>query len=235
MNGEQPALDILVFGAHADDAEIGMGGTIVKHTAQGYRVGVCDLTYAEMSSNGTVELRQKEAERASDILGLTVRMNLGLKDRGLFLTQEHMDAVTSVIRTYKPKKVFAPYFQDRHPDHVHCSHLVEQAVFNAKLRKMMPELTPWTVGQLYFYYINDVHDIDLMVDISDVYDRKTAALEAYRSQFEAPGEGKDVVSTPLNQSYLERVAARDRLLGQQRNVAYAEGFASKLPYLVHLF
>ncbi|OBA05765.1 bacillithiol biosynthesis deacetylase BshB1 [Paenibacillus polymyxa] len=227
-------LDILIFGAHADDAEIGMGGTIAKHTAAGLKVGVCDLTRAEMSSNGDVDTRMAEAEQASKVLGLAVRTNLGLPDRGLYVTPEHVAAVTAEIRRHAPKVVFAPYWEDRHPDHVMCSKLVEEAVFNAKLRRFMPESPAVQVEQLYFYFINDIGRTDLIVDITEHYDAKEQSLLSYASQFQA-APGKDTVSTPLNQGYVERVKARDSLLGQRKLISYAEGFASKTPYLVKLF
>ncbi|OXM88039.1 bacillithiol biosynthesis deacetylase BshB1 [Paenibacillus rigui] len=229
------SLDILIFGAHPDDAEIGMGGTIVKHTSQGYRVGICDLTYAEMSSNGTVETRQEEAAKASDVLGLALRSNLGLPDRGLWIGPEPIASITREIRKHKPRIIFAPYWEDRHPDHIACSKLVQEAVFNAKLRKYEPDTEAHNVEQTYFYFINDVVEADLLVDISDVHQQKMDALKAYRTQFESAAAGNNYVATPLNQGYLERVEAKDRMLGQKRMVPYAEGFISKLPYLVHLF
>ncbi|RUT36056.1 bacillithiol biosynthesis deacetylase BshB1 [Paenibacillus zeisoli] len=225
-------LDILIFGAHADDAEIGMAGTIAKHVEAGLKVGICDLTQAEMSSNGTVELRKQEAEHASTILGLTLRTNLGLPDRGLYITPDHVAAVTSVIRDYAPRVVFAPYWDDRHPDHVQCSKLVEEAVFNAKLRRMMPDKPPVLVDELYFYFINDWRTPDLIVDVTDYYETKEKSLLCYESQFTP---GKDGVATPLTQGYVERVKARDALLGQRKLIPYAEGFAVKTPYKVHLF
>ncbi|AET61373.1 bacillithiol biosynthesis deacetylase BshB1 [Paenibacillus terrae] len=227
-------LDILIFGAHADDAEIGMGGTIAKHTAAGLRVGVCDLTRAEMSSNGDVDTRMAEAEDASKVLGLAVRTNLGLPDRGLYVTSENVAAVTTEIRRHAPKVVFAPYWEDRHPDHVMCSKLVEEAVFNAKLRRFMPEQPAVLVEQLFFYFINDIGRTDLIVDITEHYGAKEQALLSYASQFQA-APGKNTVSTPLNQGYVERVKARDSLLGQRKLIPYAEGFASKTPHLVKLF
>lgn len=228
-------LDILIFGAHPDDAEIGMGATIYKHTSAGLRVGICDLTRAEMSSNGDVDTRSREAEEAARILGLAERTNLELPDRGLFVCKEHIDAITLEIRRARPRIVLAPYWQDRHPDHVACSHLVKEAVFNAKLRRYLPQSEPVLVERLLFYFINDVHDTDLVVDVGEYYTRKTDALSAYRSQFTAAGPGNDYVSTPLNQSYLTRVEARDRLLGQKLNLTYAEGFVSLLPHEVNLF
>lgn len=228
-------VDILIFGAHPDDAEIGMGATIAKHVRAGRKVAVCDLTRAEMSSNGTVEIRRQEAQAASQALGLAFRSNLGLPDRGLFLSREQIDPIVREIRKYRPRLVFAPYWQDRHPDHVMCSHLVQEAVFNAKLRNYMPEVPAVTVEQLYFYFINDVYEPQVVVDVTDCYEAKRQALRAYRTQFAPVGAGGDFVPTPLNQGYLERVEARDRLLGQKHLIEYAEGFASKLPYRVDLF
>lgn len=227
-------LDILVFGAHADDAEIGMAGTIAKHTAAGLKVGLCDLTAAEMSSNGTVDLRKAEAEQAAELLGAVVRTNLGLPDRGLYITEEHVSAVTAEIRRFAPSIVFAPYWEDRHPDHIACSKLVEEAVFNAKLRKYMPDKPAMPAPQLFFYFINDLGRTDLVVDVTAHYSVKEQALSCYRSQFEKkPGE--DVVSTPLNEGYIERVRSRDMLLGQRRLIPYAEGFATKVPFAVEMF
>lgn len=227
-------LDILVFGAHADDAEIGMAGTIAKHTAAGLKVGLCDLTAAEMSSNGTVERRKQEAQEAADLLGAAVRTNLGLPDRGLYMNGEHLAAVTAEIRNYAPDIVFAPYWEDRHPDHIACSRLVEEAVFNAKLRRYMPDKPAVPAPLLYFYFINDLGRTDLIVDVTDHYTIKEQALSCYRSQFEkTPGE--DVVSTPLNEGYIERVRSRDMLLGQRKLIPYAEGFASRVPHTVDYF
>ncbi|MFC0214824.1 bacillithiol biosynthesis deacetylase BshB1 [Paenibacillus chartarius] len=229
----QEGLDILAFGAHPDDVEIGMGGTMAKHAAAGRKVGICDLTYAELSSNGTPLLRQQEASEASGILGLAMRSNLGMPDRGLRGDQAQIDAIVRELRLRRPRVVFAPYWEDRHPDHVRCSQLVQEALFNAKLRKYMPELPAVNVEHVYFYFINDVAAADVMVDVSDVYEKKLASLRAYRSQFERTGS--DTVQTPLNQVYVERVEARDRLLGQKRSVPYAEGFVSKAPLLIGLF
>ena len=226
------SLDILIFGAHADDAEIGMAGTIAKHTAAGLKVGVCDLTRAEMSSNGTVEHRTEEAEQASRILGLSCRTNLGLPDRGLYVTPENVQAVTAEIRRHAPRIVFAPYWEDRHPDHIMCSKLVQEAVFNAKLRNYMPDMPSVQVKETYFYFINDIGPTDLIVDITEHYEQKEASLHCYRSQFE---QGAGIVSTPLNQGYIERVRARDSLLGQRSFIPFAEGFATITPYVVKQF
>lgn len=231
----EETIDILVFGAHPDDAEIGMGATIAKHVRHGNKVVICDLTEAEMSSNGTVELRRQEAQDAAKVLGLSGRVNLQLPDRGLFVNQEQIDLIVEVIRKYRPRIVFAPYWQDRHPDHITCSYLVQEAVFNAKLRNYMPHLPAVAVEQTYFYFINDVYEASVMVEVTEDYEAKRAALRAYRTQFTTVSNMTDAVKTPLNQGYLERVEARDKLLGQKHLVEFAEGFVSKLPFRVGLF
>ena len=225
-------VDMLAFGAHPDDVEIGMAATIAKHVQAGVRFGVCDLTFAEMSSNGTVELRQREAAEAAKAMGLAHRSCLGLPDRGLTGSPEQIAAVVREIRRLRPRIVFAPYWNDRHPDHNAASRIVEEAVFSAKLRRYLPELEPVEVEQIFYYYINDVADVGLVVNVSEWYEAKRRALSAYRSQFEP---GPDAVATPLNNRYVERVEARDRLLGGQRGWAYAEGFAAKRPFEVKLF
>jgi N-acetylglucosamine malate deacetylase 1 len=188
-----------------------------------------------MSSNGNKESRKQEAEAASKILGLTARTNLGLPDRGLFICQEQIEAIVLEIRRFKPRLVFAPYWEDRHPDHVLCSQLVQQAVFNAKLRKYLPDAPATTVEQLYFYFINDVHATDLMVDVSDFYTHKLDALRAYQTQFLAAPIGEEYIPTPINQGFLQAIEDRDRLLGLKHQMSFAEGFVTKLPHIVNLF
>ncbi|CAI6081007.1 bacillithiol biosynthesis deacetylase BshB1 [Cohnella sp. JJ-181] len=225
-------LDLLVFAAHPDDAEIGMGGTIAKAARAGQRVGMYDLTYAEMSSNGDPDTRQLEAVRATELLGLTVRGNLGLPDRGLRPGTEQADKLVEVIRRHRPRVVFAPYFEDRHPDHAACSRLAEEAVFNAKLRRYMPSSDAWTAEAFVYYFINDMHAPRLVVDITEYQSLKMEALSAYRSQFAPMDETRDWVPTPLTAGYLDHVAARDRLFGAPHRLAYAEGFIPKGPLLV---
>ncbi|MFC7392653.1 bacillithiol biosynthesis deacetylase BshB1 [Scopulibacillus cellulosilyticus] len=225
---EQVKLDILAFGAHPDDVEIGMGGTIARHTSKGFKVGICDLTKAELSSNGNVILRQQEASNASDTLRLSIRENLGFPDRGLTLDDKKIAKIVDIIRLYEPRIVFAPFFEDRHPDHGHCGRLVEEAVFSAGIKKYQgtQELPSHKVQDLYFYYINGFHKADFVIDVSDVHHVKMEALKAYRSQFML---SKDGVETPLTNGYLETVESRDRLYGKETGTLFAEAFKSKKP------
>jgi N-acetylglucosamine malate deacetylase 1 len=224
-------LHILAFGAHADDVEIGMGGSIAKLAANGKRIGICDLTDADLSSNGTIELRKQEAKKAAEILGVTERLSLGLPDRGLLLREEFIREIASVIRRFKPQIVFAPYFEDRHPDHGNCARLVEEAVFSAGIRKYQTEnyQEAHKVSRVYFYMINGFHKPDFTIDISNTMENKIAALNAYESQFE---QTENSVQTPLVNGYIESVEARERLFGQQVGVNFAEGFKTKVPILL---
>lgn len=219
-------LDILAFGAHADDVEIGMGASIAKFVHMGKKVGIYDLTDAELSSNGTVETRKLEAKKAAEILGVNIRETLSLPDRGLYLNPEYIKKMAAVIRKYQPTIVFAPYFQDRHPDHGHCARLVEEAVFSAGIRKYSVDenLEPHRVKSLYFYMINGFHEPDFVIDVSDFMDKKIESLQAYSSQFM---KDESTFNTPLVNGYIETIEARERLFGKEVEVAYAEGFKRK--------
>jgi len=230
-NMEASKLDILAFGAHADDVEIGMGGTIAKFAAKGKIIGICDLTRAEMSSNGTVETRMQEAKEAANILGVRVRETLDIPDRGLFLNDEYIKEIVRVIRRYRPELVFAPYIIDRHPDHGSCARLVEEAVFSTAIRKYDEQagLDAHRPKAIYFYMVNGFHKPDFVVNVSEFMDKKLDALHAYESQFRKNAAAFD---TPLINGYIETVEARERLFGKEAGVVFAEGFLSKKPLLI---
>jgi N-acetylglucosamine malate deacetylase 1 len=225
-------LDILAIGAHPDDVEIGAAGSLLLAVKQGKRVGILDLTYAELSSNGTVERRQAEAAEADKRLGLAARYNFGLPDRGLErVRDEAISRVVDLIRQTRPRVVLAPYWQDRHPDHESVSRIVREAVFSAGIRLFTGEqsLPAYRPSQLLYYFINTTVTPNVVVDVTPVYAQKMEVLRSYRSQFEKE-EGS--VSTPLNNGYLELVEYRERLFGQQAGVTYAEGFVSAAPYVL---
>ncbi|MCJ2146171.1 MULTISPECIES: bacillithiol biosynthesis deacetylase BshB1 [Bacillus] len=225
-------LDILAFGAHSDDVEIGMGGTIAKYTKKGFQIGICDLTQAELSSNGTVETRKSEAALAADILGASSRISLTLPDRGLFPSQAAIREAVAVIRKHKPKLVFVPYPKDRHPDHGHAAEIVEEAVFSAGIHKYEDaEKQPaHKVQNVYYYMINGFHKPEFVIDISETINQKKDSLAAYQSQFT---RSRQSVETPLTNGYIETVEAREKLLGKEVGVAYAEGFFSKRTLLLN--
>ncbi|MCS1351010.1 bacillithiol biosynthesis deacetylase BshB1 [Mechercharimyces sp. CAU 1602] len=218
--------NILAFGAHPDDVEIGAGGILAKHTSAGYRAAICDLTAAELSSNGNPILRQQEAEQASHLLGLHTRINLGIADRAI--GNHHSEDVAAVIRRLRPEIVLLPFGSDRHPDHVAAHHLIQAALFDAGIgKKEIGGLPPHRVNKVYCYFINQIAEPDIIVDISDVYEKKTKAIHAYQSQF---FRGTEEVATPLNQgTYLQMIQGRDQLWGHQIGVSYGEGLATLRP------
>ncbi|WP_332693270.1 bacillithiol biosynthesis deacetylase BshB1 [Halalkalibacter lacteus] len=225
-------LDILAFGAHPDDVEIGMGATLAKYVEAGYRVGICDLTKAELSSNGTVEIRQKEAKRAGEILGLKIRIQLTLPDRGLkTITDDQLAEVVSIIRKYKPAAVFAPFHVDRHPDHGACTDIVKEAFFNAGIKRYQcaDHLHAFRPDDLYFYFINGYEHPDFVIDVTNFIENKKQALLAYESQFV---KTSDSVDTPLTNDYISVVESRERLFGKEVGVTYAEGFKTMKPLVV---
>jgi len=229
---ENKQLHILAFGAHADDVEIGMAGTIAKLASEGKRIGICDLTDADLSSNGNVMLRKEEARLAAEILDVPVRTSLCFPDRGLILNEDYIRKIADVIRTYKPQVVFAPYFEDRHPDHGNCARLVEEAVFSAGIKKYKTDECndPHRVEKMYYYMINGFHNPDFTIDISTFIEKKLEALRAYKSQFEYTEQS---YKTPLVNGYIETVEARERMFGKMVGVTYAEGFKTKVPLLLN--
>lgn len=228
---EATKLDILAFGAHSDDVEIGMGGTIAKYSAKGMKIGICDLTEAELSSNGTVETRRIEAVRAAELLGVDVRDNLLLPDRGLYVSEESIKKVANVIRKYRPKVIFTPYYIDRHPDHGNCSKIVEEAFFSSGIRKFETgeDFPAYRPSKMFFYMINGFHKPDFVIDISSYMDKKRDSLNAYESQFQ---KNDDTFETPLVNGYIDTIEAREKLFGKEVGVSYAEGFKVNTPLIL---
>ena len=224
--------DVLAFGAHPDDVEIGMAGTIAKLTKLGYKVAICDLTEAELSSNGDTTTRRKEAEKADEVLGVKKRFNLSLPDRGLYLHEGAIKEVVQLIRMTKPSIVFSPYEIDRHPDHGNCTKIIEEAVFSAGIRKYSSSSNyeAHKVKNVFQYMINGFHKPDFIVDISETINDKQLALEAYESQF-TPGESG--VVTPLTNDYVNSVIAREKMIGKEVGISFGEGFMSKKPLLLN--
>lgn len=220
-------VDLLAFGPHPDDLEIGLGGTLAKHAALGHRVGLCDLTRGELASNGSPEERVKEAEAARQVLGAIWRENLGLPDRALGTDRDHTRRAVELIRRSRPRAVALPYWQDRHPDHSAAAAMLRDAVFNAKLSRYQAASDPWQVEWTCFYFINDAAPVSFVVDVSEHYDTKRRALACYRSQFSLGGVN---VETRLNSPrFNQLVESRDAQFGALAGVAFAEGIVVTEP------
>jgi bacillithiol biosynthesis deacetylase BshB1 len=225
-HGQKPGVDLLVFGPHPDDLEIGLGGAIAMHASRGMRVGLCDLTAGEMGSNGTVEERLAEAEAARVVLGAEWRENLRLPDRRIGKDPAHLDHVVSFIRRHRPRVVAAPYWSDRHPDHVASSTLLTEACFNAGLARYPSDAPAWRCEWLCYYFINDGATPSFVLDVSGHYERKQRALDCHVSQFRAAGATPTRLNTPL---FRQMIESRDAQFGALAGVRWAEGVIVRDP------
>jgi bacillithiol biosynthesis deacetylase BshB1 len=221
-------VDLLAFGPHPDDIEIGIGGLVARHARLGFAVGLCDLTAGEMGSNGTVEERLKEAEAARAVLGARWRRNLRLPDRALGTDAAHARAVASLVRGARPRAVAVPYWSDRHPDHVAASRLLTDGVFNAGLRRYDADGEAWKPEWICYYFINDAAIPSFVIDVSEDYVVKRRALACHESQFRPSERG--AVQTRLTSSrFTQLIESRDAQFGALAGVAFAEGIVVKDP------
>jgi len=221
-------LDVLVFAAHPDDAELSMGGTIARFTCDGLKIGVVDLTRAELSTRGNVKTRAKETATATKILKLKARDNLGIKDGEVTLSMDNLKKVVSVIRKYKPSIVFSPYFNDRHPDHIDVSNLIKRAVFSSGLEKFKTSLsgksqTEYRPKKIFYYMQTYIFEPSVIVDISEHFHTKMKSCRAFKSQFHNPSLKKEdtFISKP---EFLDYVEARAKFYGFQIRKKYGEPF-----------
>lgn len=223
-------VDLLAIGPHPDDIEIGIGGIVAKHAALGHRVGLCDLTAGEMSSNGTVDERLAEAEAARVVLGAAWRANLRLPDRAIGSAPDHMRLVAGLVRRAKPRVVAIPYWSDRHPDHVAASHLLTEGVFSAGLRRYDADGEAWKPESVCYYFINDMAAPSFVVDVSAHYDTKRRALACHVTQF-SPSQQGAVATRLTSERFRQLIESRDSQFGAVAGVAFAEGIVVKQPPL----
>ena len=233
-------VDILAFGAHPDDVELGCGGSIAKAVSQGKSVGIIDLTRGELGTRGSAEIRDQEATAAAKVLGLSFRKNLAFRD-GFFVNDEtHQMAIIQLIRIHQPKIVLCNAIEDRHIDHGKGSQLVSDACFLSGLKKIVTKdesgniQEPWRPAHVYHYIQWKEIKPDFVVDISNHIDTKMEAIHAYASQFYDANSQEP--STPISsQNFLESVRYRAQNLGRLTGVAAAEGFTVERTPLIQDF
>jgi bacillithiol biosynthesis deacetylase BshB1 len=224
-------LDILVFAAHPDDAELGCGGTIINNVRDGKKVGIVDLTRGELGTRGNADLRGKEALAACKVMGVEVRENLNYADGFFVNDKEHQLGVIKMIRKYQPEIILCTSFSDRHPDHGRASKLVSDSNFYAGLAKIKTELEDksqkcWRAGAVYHYIQDRYAKPDFVVDISSVMERKMKAVHAYKSQFYS--ELSKEPDTPIStKEFIDALYARVTEYGRPIGVKYAEGFLTE--------
>jgi N-acetylglucosamine malate deacetylase 1 len=220
--------DLLVFGAHPDDIEIGLGGTVARHALEGASVVLCDLTEGELASNGTVDERRREAAAAADVLGVRARENLKWPDGGIDSSAAHIKSAVDAIRRHRPRTIAIPYWSDRHPDHVAASQVLQVAAFRSGLRRFATDAEAWRADWVCYYFINDAAAPSFVVDVSAAYQRKRDALDCYRSQF-APAQSTSVATRLTAPTFRQLVESRDAQFGALAGVAFAEGIVVREP------
>lgn len=221
-------LDVLVFAAHPDDAELSMGGTIARLTSSGQKVGIVDFTRGELGTRGTAETRQKEAFQAAISLKVACRENLYFPDGDIRCTKENLMKVVMEIRKYRPKIIFAPYFNDRHPDHIDASHIVKKAMFSSglvKIKTFDKEVAQeaYRPAKLFYYMQTYTFEPTFIVDISQNFEQKMKAVKNFSTQFYDPksSEPETFISTPKFLGYIE---SRAKFYGFQIGKDYGEPF-----------
>jgi len=190
-------IDILAFGAHPDDSELFAGGTLAKMAALGHSTGIVDMTRGELGTRGTPAIRSKEANQAAQILGLTVRENLGLPDGNVLVTASARLKVIRMLRKYCPRMVMTHYWDDKHPDHVHTSQLVAEAVHHSGLAKIQTRQARYRPPIILYFKLPAIVTPSFVVDVSDFIEQRNAAIAAYRSQLFDPASREP--STKLSQ------------------------------------
>lgn len=225
-------LDVLALSAHPDDVELCAGGTVCMLTSQGYRVGVVDFTRGELGSRGTPEGRLEEAAAAAEILNLATRDNLGLPDGDIANTPANRLKLIRLVRRYRPHIVLANPPTCRHPDHEAAARFATDALFYAGLRKINTEddgapQEPWRPHHILYYMQTLPFDPTFVVDVTDVWDQRIRALQAFRSQFFNPDyePGADEPETFVsNPDFFQWVEARAREYGYRIGATYGEPF-----------
>jgi bacillithiol biosynthesis deacetylase BshB1 len=219
-------VDVLAVGAHPDDAEMGCGGALLVAAARGHRTGILDLTDGEASTRGHPEVRARERDHATKILGVEVREGLGLHDGSVGAAlEEHRLSLVKAIRQLRPKIVLAPYPEDRHPDHAAAGRLAREACFFAGVRRI-GEGDPHRVGRLYHYMAHQPFTPSFVLDISDVWERKMEAVRAYASQF---GDAGPPATELRGRRFAELLDARASVHGAMIGVQRGEPFHAPGP------
>lgn len=227
-------LDILAIGVHPDDVELGCSGTILNEVNNGKTVGILDLTQGELGTRGSVETRYAESAAAAGILKVAVRENLKMRD-GFFVNDEaHKLQLIQAIRMYRPEIVLGNALHDRHPDHGRAGHLIEEACFLSGLMKVDTKDKNGNVQERWrpkyvLHYLQDwYHEPQFIIDISDVFDQRMKAIEAYSTQFYNPANSSEGAQTYISSpDFLDSVIARARMLGKKIGVKFGEGFTSE--------
>ncbi|MHB1348163.1 MAG: bacillithiol biosynthesis deacetylase BshB1 [Candidatus Humimicrobiaceae bacterium] len=216
-------MDVLAFGPHPDDVEIGCGGLLVKLKKMGYRTGIIDLTKGELSSNGDPQTRTKETLAASAVLDLDIRENLNLQDGNIVNDIESRSRVIEVLRKYQPKMVLFPYHEDRHPDHENAHKLIKDSIFISGLIKHQTSMDFFRPDIILNYMLHFEFVPTFIVDIAEEFQKKAEAVAAYKSQFFSNME-KGVVTRISTKSFNDFLHTRAKYFGLKIHCSAGEAY-----------
>jgi N-acetylglucosamine malate deacetylase 1 len=225
---DQQRVDILAFSAHADDIELTCGGTLARAVADGKKVGIVDLTHAEMGTRGTAEIRLQESQAAADALGASFRLRLDFGDGGLRTGREEELEIIRLIREHRPEVVIAPYPDDRHPDHTRAGRLLTDAWFYAGLRKIETGQPAHRPQAVIYFLMNYLVEPSFVVNVTHHWETKMNAIRAYRSQFHDP-DSSEPPTLIAQKSFLDRIEGRARHFGALIGAEFGEAFFTKTP------
>lgn len=228
MSTNNEICDLLVFGAHPDDAELCVGGLLAKTAEQGRRTAVVDLTRGELGSLGTPEIRANEASAAAKVLGLSRRIQLGLPDGGVEDTIENRRAIVRVVRELRPRVVVGPPVDDHHPDHVATAHLLRNSFYLCGIKKFEADLPPHKPGALLHHFSSRAMTPDLVVDVTETFEKRMEAVRCYQSQFGARQEEGSALRI-ASKDFLGSIEATLKYFGSLIGKAYGEPFTTALP------
>ena len=222
------SVDAIFFAAHADDIELACGGTIAKMARDGKRAGIVDLTRGEMGTRGTPETRARESQASARILGATFREQFDFGDGGLRTGRDEEMQIVDIVRKWRPSIVFAPWPDERHPDHVRSGRLVAEASFYAGLRKIETQLPAHRPQAVVYYLQNYLPPLSFVMDVTEAWETKMKAVHCYKSQF-FDRKSKEPRTFIAEERFLEMIDARGKHFGALIGARYGEAYVTKQP------
>jgi len=222
------SVDAIFFAAHADDIELACGGTIAKLVRDGKRAGIVDLTRGEMGTRGDPETRRSESLASAEILGATFREQFDFGDGGMRTGRDEEMQIIDIVRQWRPSIVFAPWPDERHPDHVRSGRLVSDASFYSGLRKIETKLPAHRPQAVIYYLQNYLPPLSFVMDVSEAWETKMKAVNCYKSQF-FDRKSKEPRTFIAEEKFLEMIEARGKHFGALIGARYGEAYVTKQP------
>ena len=214
-------IDCLAFGAHPDDVELFSSGLLIKLQKQGFSTGIIDLTQGELSTNGTMQIRQEETKKATEVLKISVRNNLLFEDGNIENTKQNRLEIINYLRNYKPDIVLQPYWDDRHPDHIAASRIISDACYYSGLKKIETEHEAFRPKTILYYMMHNTFAPSFIVDISNEMETKINAIKCYESQFKKLDNNNTYINQP---EFFDSIVNRAKFYGYEIKKEFGEPY-----------